>query len=577
MSKKEDILNFEYNPKPLVKDKKKFSLMPLFRGLANAYSAHRDSSRKMKGLHACFVIIGVVMAVCVLMLSVGTYVKDDKIDYSNHSLVIYKANIDTLDKTLNEAISSGLILDYDSRYSLSISYGQADSVSLDSFVHSVYYELNNNTMIEGSKEVSDNEIVITKRIADNFIKKLANISNLTYKDLIGMTVNDEYIIKGICNGDSTDIYVPHYNYLSNTFSNSSKTYPASFGSNSVSVELPTNIPHKIIRGREVESDNECIVNVDYYFTYLMNNVGTEVNIYGKEFNIVGWFKTEEGVSSTYYLIDDKDTILKSIDFNNNSCNLIGRNRPICADYVELVSGRKPVSPNEILISEWMDLEKNSSMQEVIKENDLVVVGRFKTDFSMDVFRFALTKEALILDKIDSPYAGNNGIIVSDKEAIMDIYKANGFTLKTSYDYYHSRQVKQKTQMFASTITVSFVFLVIIVVYTFFMMRSKMIHRIYEIGVLREIGASRARIYRVFFIELLVLITLTTILGYLVSLGLFFLAGRRITGILGLFNYSPLYAFIGFVILYVVSIVAGMLPIFTLQRKTPAEIVAKYDL
>jgi ABC-type antimicrobial peptide transport system permease subunit len=52
---------------------------------------------------------------------------------------------------------------------------------------------------------------------------------------------------------------------------------------------------------------------------------------------------------------------------------------------------------------------------------------------------------------------------------------------------------------------------------------------------------------------------------------------KINGLLNVFRYSPVYAVSGFVILLGVSVISGMLPIFTLQRKTPAEIVAKYDL
>ena len=81
----------------------------------------------------------------------------------------------------------------------------------------------------------------------------------------------------------------------------------------------------------------------------------------------------------------------------------------------------------------------------------------------------------------------------------------------------------------------------------------------------------------FFAELLVLIAMTTMIGYLASLLLCHFANTKIHGLLNLFRYSPIYAILGFVILLASSIIAGMLPIFTLQRKTPAEIVAKYDL
>jgi len=71
--------------------------------------------------------------------------------------------------------------------------------------------------------------------------------------------------------------------------------------------------------------------------------------------------------------------------------------------------------------------------------------------------------------------------------------------------------------------------------------------------------------------------MTTMIGYIGSLILCHFANLKIHGLLNVFRYSPVYAFLGFVVLLLVSLISGMLPIMTLQRKTPAEIVAKYDL
>jgi hypothetical protein len=45
----------------------------------------------------------------------------------------------------------------------------------------------------------------------------------------------------------------------------------------------------------------------------------------------------------------------------------------------------------------------------------------------------------------------------------------------------------------------------------------------------------------------------------------------------LFSTNPIIPLLGIVVLYGVNILFGLLPIITLLRKTPSEILAKYDI
>ena len=572
--KKEDIEAFNYDPKPFSESKKKFSLRPLWHGLVDAYRNVKQSSKKMKGLYACFIIIGVVMAFCIMMLSVGTYVTGSQIEYSDVGLELKEWKPGKYDEALEKAISDGLVVDYAYQTNLNLKI-TSEKVSLDNLYTILHYSFINDRVIEGTSTLSnDNEIIITKRAADGFIKLCSNIEKLTYKSLIGMTSNDCKIV-GIVDSEATCYYSYRYNYEYNPYVIGNYTR----WETDTTIEYYKNINYTIIGGRDIEAADECLVCAADYF----NGLWTQPNIYygDRMFKVVGIYKN----TAAREAYDDNPTILL-YDYDYVKANFnqyaSAAQRGLSISFIqasnkELVSGVMPKAFNEVLVSEWYD-ETNptyDTTKQYITENKLKVVGRFKSNFSVEANLLAYSSEGILRKRCEPDYT----LITADKDEAktIELFKEYDNVLVTSYNYNHDLRVKEKAQMFGSTITVSFVFVVIIVIYMFFMMRSKMIHRIYEIGVLREIGASKGRIYRAFLIELIVLVFMTTMMGYLVSLILCFLANQKIGGLLGIFRYSPLYAIAGAVGLLGVSILAGMLPIFMLQRKTPAEIVAKYDL
>ena len=570
--KKDDIMSFEYNPKPFTETKKKFSLRPFLHSLHSAYVSHRNSSKKMKGLHACFIIIGVVMAFCVLALSVGTYVKGNQVEYSNSGIVLKRVDSKTFDDTMTKAIEEGLIVDSVNASVLTYKSYAAGDVHLTKSCYMLNKQFINSNVLEGVSEVNDDEVVITSRIADEIIKTMSNIEIIDYKSLIGKYVyqtssSDELKIVGIVSSDSTSFYTNRYSYYDALHEYDSY----SLDKGNVSADLTTNYSYTLAGGRNIEADDECLVEIS---SYINNYIGKDKLFFNdKELKIVGIYEVDDikrNISKPTILVNDVEIAKESLEDIDSFGSML------LVDNVEILSGSKPTGFKQILVSEHYAEGLNTDLDNYIKKNNFEIVGTFKSNYSDMAYSIACSKEAVIYRYAGSDVEGET-ILTTDDNKVIEMFKESGSTYQTSYTYEHNLRVKQKREMFGSTITISMVFLVIIVIYTFFMMRSKMIHRIYEIGVLREIGASRMRIYRVFFAELLVLVTMTTMVGYLGSLVLCYFADKKIGGLLGLFRYSPLYAILGFFILYGVSIIAGMLPILTLQRKTPAEIVAKYDL
>ncbi len=112
---------------------------------------------------------------------------------------------------------------------------------------------------------------------------------------------------------------------------------------------------------------------------------------------------------------------------------------------------------------------------------------------------------------------------------------------------------------------------------YFVMRSSMISRIYEISVYRALGVRKYEIYSSFSVEIFLLTTISSLIGYILM-----------TLILGAFANSPLSLFItfkvdfiivtiGILFVYVANLVIGLLPMGLLLRKTPAQIISSYDI
>ena len=112
---------------------------------------------------------------------------------------------------------------------------------------------------------------------------------------------------------------------------------------------------------------------------------------------------------------------------------------------------------------------------------------------------------------------------------------------------------------------------------YFIMRSSLMNRIKEVGIYRAIGVSKKNLVFKFFIEAVVLTTLTVFIGYLLT-STFLFAVLSMSSIVAEIFYYPLWlAGAVLVILYVISLFFGTLPILSLLRKTPSEILAKYDI
>jgi hypothetical protein len=161
---------------------------------------------------------------------------------------------------------------------------------------------------------------------------------------------------------------------------------------------------------------------------------------------------------------------------------------------------------------------------------------------------------------------------SDLEAPVEYYKA----IYTP-DLIFATQIRdQSVQIITNLITLVTLF-ILMSVCMYFIMRSSLMNRIREVGIYRAIGVSKKNLVFKFFIEALVLTTLTVFIGYLITSAFIFICISSSALVAEVFFYPIWLALIVLAILYAASIFFGIIPIMSLFRKTPSEILAKYDI
>ena len=149
-------------------------------------------------------------------------------------------------------------------------------------------------------------------------------------------------------------------------------------------------------------------------------------------------------------------------------------------------------------------------------------------------------------------------------------------LQTPADRFEEDLADQKQELTASLITMLILFGVMSVC-MYFIMRSSLMNRVRETGILRAIGVSKSNLLLRYAIEAGTLTTLTVLPGYLVSSLLMGVWFSRSAAVSLLFYYPLWMAVLLLIALYAVCLLCGTLPVITLLRKSPAEILSKYDI
>ena len=159
---------------------------------------------------------------------------------------------------------------------------------------------------------------------------------------------------------------------------------------------------------------------------------------------------------------------------------------------------------------------------------------------------------------------------------LSIYKDVKFEVTDIYKNQLASYESEKQEKLLSVGIICAAVILITIIVLYFTMKANAIRKIYDIGVYRSIGISKSSIYIAFIFELLLISTLTTLVGatltYLVTT---FISNIPLLGIsLGV---TPLSFVITVIVLFAINILIGIIPMIILLNMTPAKLTAKYDM
>ena len=244
--------------------------------------------------------------------------------------------------------------------------------------------------------------------------------------------------------------------------------------------------------------------------------------------------------------------------------------------IKIKKGRKPEAAYEVIINEYHEdeVEIGKTVNVKVAGRKLNVVGYYTSDSAYDDTYYVHA------DTVKADYIGkqkNFSAYAPDVPLLRSILEREGMSFKANDSRDRRAYINSRKDQLTSSIVVAGIIMLISLIEMFLMLRSSFLSRIKEVGTLRAIGLKKKDIYRMFTGEILVITFITAIPGIAI---MYFALTQMVTityYIEGLYIITPAIAAITFVIILVFNLLAGLIPVFSTMRKTPAQILARTDI
>ena len=267
----------------------------------------------------------------------------------------------------------------------------------------------------------------------------------------------------------------------------------------------------------------------------------------------------------YYLYDEYDMRNRN-EYNDYHYFL---------DEIEIKEGRLPENDYETIVryDQKDSIKLNSNINHSINDHKLVVVGYYTSKKYYDAY-FVNTNT---LKTYFIETSSNISIYPKDKEKVLaklkDEYQIHG---TDSYEISKKEYMKKREDKVNTSLTAAGIVLAISLIEIFLMIRSSFLSRIKEIGIYRAIGVKKKDIYRMFSGEILAITTISSIPGVLLMSYLLGILSKT-SMLKDYIAMSPGVVIISIITVYSIHILAGLIPVFRIMRKRPAQILARTDI
>lgn len=556
------------------------------------YNFFFNTNKRTKFLYISFILIGIILCLC--FNSLNLCIKPDSNlfeDSSVNTLKVfpskaYDKNVygatfekEEILKILDNETVLG-VADYLTSITFDCSVIGSRQITA-SIKNHIYVTCNSQETTD--YQLKDNEIIISNKLADSLINYLSPYGYTTYAKLKNLKLttyitnyyNGEVLIKDVISTDNNSIILSDEIY----FSNRNTTLIGNYIDYSVFDTTDVDMTDGFVAPSWLtpKSRYKALISQDlfeyfYYYDQTQDKYFTAsdcFDIYGilpnAHFQIV--FMSQEGYDYMVFT------------------NIQAANRtfiPLNENKVHLVEGNYPQKDTEILLPYNTYVKQQYPIGSTLIQNKYpyTITGYFDDSFPDTTNYVYCSFETAYRIKILDFYADllkkdNKEIdfYVSDYKTAKEFFEDLGYPAEITTDYLVRNNLKEKMLMSQITLSVTACIFVVMVVFIFFINRSKMIHNIYTIGVLRALGASKFKIISQYMTQSILLTTFTIAFGFTLMYCFSWNMNNFLTGFAFDF-YMYVLIILG---LYLLMLVAAIIPIASLLKKTPIEIISKYDI
>ena len=292
------------------------------------------------------------------------------------------------------------------------------------------------------------------------------------------------------------------------------------------------------------------------------------SIYTYESNFINILANAQNSPNAYNSI-----VIGDSQQGNSEENII--NYELKKDAITLKKGRLPENDYETIvnISNQYTMKLNKKIKTKVNETELTVVGYYEssTDLNAYLVNANTAKYKLITESSDLT------IYPKNKEKVLNEF-GDKYNLNVESIYEKDKQsyLKEQQQSRKSAIIFAGIILAISLVEIYLMMRSSFLSRIKEVGILRAIGVKKSDIYKMFMGEAIA-ITSTASLAGILFMSYVLATISEISFFGKMFIINGWVIALSIVLVYAFNIIVGLLPLFKVLRKTPAQILSRHDL
>lgn len=244
--------------------------------------------------------------------------------------------------------------------------------------------------------------------------------------------------------------------------------------------------------------------------------------------------------------------------------------------IKLVKGNLPINDYEVIVNidNEIFMPINKLIDNKVNNHKLKVVGYYENINDSNINDFLVNENTIKYNLIRK--SSNLTILSNNEEETINYFQDNKMNIYSSYDYDKNEYLNNIQDGMITTLIISGVILGISLIEILLMIRSSFLSRIKEVGIYRAIGVKKKDIYKMFSGEILAITVVASLTGIIFMT--YILNAIAKVPYLGDMYMVNIFTFVVSVLLVLIfNLVVGLIPVFNTIRKTPAQILARFDV